>query len=69
MFQVRWLRASDIIATEISTQGDLQAVIASARMRAPDVKRRHPGNEPDSFIVADDLGEELAHLAIEPEPD
>ena len=69
MFQIRWLRASDIVATEISTQGDLEAVIASARMRAPDVKRRHPGNEPDSFIIADDLGEELVHLAIEPEPD
>ena len=69
MFQIRWLRASDIVATEISTQGDLQAIIASAKVRAADVKRRHPGNEPDSFIVADDLGEELVHLAIEAEPD
>ena len=69
MFAIRWLNGSSIVATEMSALDDLQAVIASARGRAPDVRRRHPGNEPDSFIVADDLGEERVHVVIEPEPD
>ena len=68
MFGIRWLNGSSIVAKEISILGDIQAVIVDARSRAPDVKRRHPGNEPDSFIVADDLGEELAHVVIEPDP-
>ena len=68
MFGIRWLNGSLIVAREVSTLKDVQAVIEDARGRASDVKHRHPGNEPDSFIVADDLGEELAHIVIEADP-
>jgi hypothetical protein len=66
MFGIRWLNGSSIVAKETSALEDVPAVIENARSRAADVRRRHPGNEPDSFVVADDLGEELAHVVIEP---
>jgi hypothetical protein len=69
MFGIRWLNGSSIVATEMSALDDLRAVIASALSRAQDVRRRHPGNEPDNFIVADDLGEDQVRVVIEPEPD
>ena len=56
MFAVEWLRRGFLVAKEISVLRSETEVIVSAKRRALDVAKRHPGREPDSFRLTDPTG-------------
>jgi hypothetical protein len=60
MFGVIWLKGEIPIDQETSALVHLGEVIESAEHRATEVRRRHPGNEPDGFKVIDSTGNEVA---------
>lgn len=59
-FEVRWLKGQFSVENEMTTLPRLEQVVANARGKFADVRRRHPGNEPDAFRVLDAAGKELA---------
>jgi len=64
MFGVEWLKGPSSVAKETSVLNDLQAVIESCKSKAPDMKRQHPGNEPDSVRILDAFGKEAARFGV-----
>ena len=59
MFAIVWLRKGIVIETETSVLRSAVEAIAAAKLRAHDVARRHPGEEPDTFRVMDATGKIL----------
>ena len=53
LFAIDWLKKGILIERETSTLPSAAEAIAAAKMRARDVARRHPGQEPDTFRVID----------------
>jgi hypothetical protein len=66
MFGIDWLRNGIPIARETSVLGNEEDAVADARRRAPEVKRRHPGREPDSFRLMDPTGSVRGVFRIQP---
>jgi hypothetical protein len=66
MFGIEWLRGGSVVEKESSALADHVVVIASAQRRAPDVAKRLPGREPDSFRVTDASGRELGVFLVKP---
>jgi len=65
MFAVEWLRQGSPIEKEISVLTSEIEVIVSAKRRAADVLKRHPGSEPDSFRLTDPTGKIVrAHIPL-----
>jgi len=56
MFAIEWLRRGTPVEKEISVLSSEAEVIVGAKNRAPDVAKRHPGREPDSFRLTDATG-------------
>ena len=56
MFAIDWLKRGILIERETSVLPSAAEVVAAAKMRARDVARRHPGQEPDTFRVVDAAG-------------
>jgi hypothetical protein len=56
LFAIDWMRRGAPIERETSILTDIDAVIALARSKAPEVAMRHPGREPDSFRLTDSTG-------------
>jgi hypothetical protein len=61
VFEVIWLRGASFVEKETSRLPRLEQVVARSRGKFADVKRRHPGNEPDAFRIRDDAGSELGY--------
>jgi hypothetical protein len=56
LFAIDWLKKGILIERETSTLPSAAEAVADAKMRARDVARRHPGQEPDTFRVMDATG-------------
>jgi hypothetical protein len=56
LFAIDWLKKGILIERETSTLPSAAEVIAAAKLRARDVARRHPGQEPDTFRLVDATG-------------
>ena len=56
MFAVEWLAHGSLVDKEISVSVEQSEVIARAKARAPDMAKRHPGREPDTFRLKDPAG-------------
>ena len=59
MFAIVWLKKGIVIETETSVLPSAAEAIAAAKLRAHDVARRHPGEEPDTFRLMDATGQIL----------
>jgi hypothetical protein len=59
LFAIVWLKRGIVIETETSVLPSPAEVIAAAKLRAHDVARRHPGQEPDTFRLMDATGKIL----------
>ena len=59
MFAIVWLKKGIVIETETSVLPSAVEAIAAAKLRAHDVARRHPGEEPDTFRIMDATGKIL----------
>ena len=59
LFAIVWLRKGIVIETETSVLPSAVEAIAAAKLRAHDVARRHPGEEPDTFRIMDATGKIL----------
>ena len=59
MFAIDWLKKGILVERETSTLPSAAEAIVAAKMRARDVARRHPGQEPDTFRVMDATGKIL----------
>ena len=59
MFAIVWLKGGIVGEKETSVLPSAAAAIAAAKLRAHDVARRHPGQEPDTFRVMDATGKIL----------
>ena len=59
MFAIVWLRRGIVVETETSVLPSAAEAIAAAKLRAHDVARRHPGQEPDTFRLMDATGKIL----------
>jgi hypothetical protein len=66
MLGIEWLRAGSVLEKESSALADQAVVLASAQRRAPDVAKRLPGREPDSFRLTDASGKELGVFRVKP---
>jgi hypothetical protein len=64
MFGIEWLRNGSPVERETSVHADREAVIESAKKRAPDVAKRLGGRGPDSFRLTDATGRALGVFAI-----
>ena len=56
MFAIHWLKKGILVEKEISVLTSAAEAIAAAKLRAHDVARRHPGQEPDTFRLMDATG-------------
>ena len=56
MFAIDWLKKGILVERETSILPSAAEAVAAAKMRARDVARRHPGQEPDTFRVVDATG-------------
>ena len=56
MFAIDWLKRGILIERETSILPSAAEAVADAKVRARDVARRHPGQEPDTFRVMDASG-------------
>jgi hypothetical protein len=54
-----WLKRGILVERETSVLTSAADAIAAAKLRARDVARRHPGQEPDSFRLVDATGKIL----------
>ena len=59
LFAIVWLRRGIVVETETSVLPSAAEAIAAAKLRAHDVARRHPGQEPDTFRLMDATGKIL----------
>jgi hypothetical protein len=59
LFAIVWLKRGIVVGTETSVSPSAAEAIAAAKMRAHDVARRHPGEEPDTFRLMDATGKIL----------
>jgi len=59
LFAIDWLKKGILIERETSTLPSAAEAVAAAKMRAHDVARRHPGQEPDTFRLVDATGKIL----------
>jgi hypothetical protein len=56
VFAIDWLRKGILVEKEISVLTSAAEAIAAAKLRAHDLARRHPGQEPDTFRLVDATG-------------
>jgi len=59
LFAIDWLKRGILVERETSILPSAAEAVADAKMRAHDVARRHPGQEPDTFRVVDAAGKIL----------
>ena len=59
LFAIVWLKRGIVVETETSVSPTAAEAIAAAKLRAHDVARRHPGQEPDTFRLVDATGKIL----------
>ena len=52
MFAMDWLKKGIVVERETSVLPSPAEAIAAAKLRAHDVARRHPGQEPDTLLIA-----------------
>ena len=64
MFSIDWLRGAIPVEREICVLFTKDEAIAAAKTRAPDVAKRHSGQEPDGFRLTDATGKILAIVPI-----
>jgi hypothetical protein len=56
MFAIDWLKRGILVERETSVLRSAAEAVAAAKLRAHDVARRHPGQEPDTFRLMDATG-------------
>jgi hypothetical protein len=56
MFAIDWLKKGILVERETSVLPSAAEAVAAAKLRARDVARRHPGQEPDTFRLMDATG-------------
>jgi hypothetical protein len=56
LFAIDWLKRGILVEKETSVLTSAAEAIAAAKLRAHDVARRHPGQEPDTFRLVDATG-------------
>jgi len=56
LFAIDWLKKGILVERETSILPSAAEAVAAAKMRAHDVARRHPGQEPDTFRLMDATG-------------
>jgi hypothetical protein len=56
MFAIDWLKRGILVERETSVMPSAAEAVAAAKLRAHDVARRHPGQEPDTFRLMDATG-------------
>jgi hypothetical protein len=56
LFAIDRLKSGIFVERETSVFPSAAGAIAAAKLRAHDVARRHPGQEPDTFSVMDSAG-------------
>jgi hypothetical protein len=56
MFAIDWLKRGILVERETSVLPSAAEAVAAAKLRAHDVARRHPGQEPDTFRLMDATG-------------
>jgi hypothetical protein len=66
LFAIHWLKKGILVEKEISVLTSAAEAIAAAKLRAHDVARRHPGQEPDTFRLMDATGKILADFPKNP---
>jgi hypothetical protein len=66
LFAIVWLKGGIVVETETSVLPSAVEAIAAAKLRARDVARRHPGQEPDTFRVMDATGRILGVFPKKP---
>jgi hypothetical protein len=59
LFAIDWLKRGILVERETSVSTSAAEAIAAAKLRAHDVARRHPGEEPDTFRLMDASGQIL----------
>jgi hypothetical protein len=59
LFAIDWLKKGILVERETSILPSAAEAVVAAKMRARDVARRHPGQEPDTFRLVDATGEIL----------
>jgi hypothetical protein len=59
LFAIDWLKRGILVERETSVLTSSAEAIAAAKLRARDVARRHPGQEPDTFRLMDATGKIL----------
>jgi hypothetical protein len=59
LFAIDWLKKGILVERETSISPSAAEAVAAAKMRARDVARRHPGQEPDTFRLMDATGKIL----------
>jgi hypothetical protein len=64
MFAIDWLRGGIPVETETSVLTNEAAAVAGARAQTAEVARRHPGREPDSFLLMDPAGKILGIFPV-----
>jgi hypothetical protein len=66
LFAIDWLKRGILVERETSVSTSTAEAIAAAKLRARDVARRHPGQEPDTFRVMDATGRILGVFPKKP---
>ena len=56
MFAIDWLKKGILVERETSVLPSAAEAVSAAKLRARDVARRHPGQEPDTFRLMDATG-------------
>jgi hypothetical protein len=64
VFSIDWRRGAIPVEKETCVLATKDEAIAAAKIRAPDVAKRHSGREPDSFRLTDATGKILAIVPI-----
>jgi hypothetical protein len=56
LFAIDWLKRGIPVERETSVLASAAEAVAAAKLRAREVARRHPGQEPDTFRLMDATG-------------
>jgi hypothetical protein len=59
LFAIDWLKRGILVEKETSVLPSAAQAITAAKLRAHDVARPHPGQEPDTFRLTDATGKIL----------
>jgi len=59
LFAIVWLKGGIVVETETSVLRSAAEAVTAAKLRAHEVARRHPGQEPDTFRLMDATGKIL----------